>query len=66
MLTSLKTTSTDVFALRIASPSRTYVSDGTWYVTSSFKWQGPTQVEGGSMMLRVDVRGGQFVKVVLP
>jgi hypothetical protein len=42
------------------------VPDGIWYVTSSVKWQGPAQVEGGSMMQRVDVRGGRFVKVVLP
>jgi hypothetical protein len=42
------------------------VPDGIWYVTSSVKWQGPAQVEGGSMMQRVDVRGGRFVKVILP
>lgn len=42
------------------------VPDGIWYVTSSVKWQGPAQVEGGSMMQRVDVRGGRFVKVALP
>ena len=42
------------------------VPDGIWYLTSRVKWQGPAQVEGGSMMQRVDVRGGQFVKVVLP
>jgi hypothetical protein len=41
------------------------VPDGIWYVTSSVKWQGPAQVEGGSMMQRVDVRGGRFVKVML-
>ena len=40
--------------------------DGIWYVTTSIKWQGPSQVEGGSMMQRVDVRGGRLVKVVLP
>jgi hypothetical protein len=42
------------------------VPDGIWYVTTSVKWQGPAQVEGGSMMQRVDVRGGRFVKVMLP
>ena len=42
------------------------VPDGVWYVTSSVKWQGASQVEGGSMMQRVDVRGGRLVKVSLP
>ena len=42
------------------------VPDGVWYVTSSVKWQGASQVEGGSVMKRVDVSGGRFVKVVLP
>jgi len=42
------------------------VPDGVWYVTTSVKWDGPSQVEGGSMMQRVDVRGGRLVKVVLP
>ena len=42
------------------------VPDGIWYVTTSIKWQGPAQVEGGSMMQRVDVRGSRLVKVVLP
>jgi hypothetical protein len=42
------------------------VPDGAWYVTSSVKWQGASQVEGGSMMERVDVRGGRLVKVSLP
>jgi hypothetical protein len=42
------------------------VPDGVWYVTSSVKWQGAAQVEGGSMMRRVDLRGGRFVKVALP
>ena len=41
------------------------VPDGVWYVTSSVKW-GPTQMEGGSMMQRLDVRGGRLVKVTLP
>ena len=45
------------------------VPDGAWYVTSSVKWQrdeaGASQVEGGSLMQRVDVRGGRLVKVVL-
>ena len=42
------------------------VPDGVWYVTSSVKWQGASQVEGGSMMQRIDVRGGKLVKVTLP
>jgi len=42
------------------------VPDGVWYVTSSVKWQGASQVEGGSMMQRVEVRGGRQVKVSLP
>ena len=42
------------------------VPDGVWYVTTSVKWQGASQVEGSSMMQRVDVRGGRLVKVVLP
>jgi hypothetical protein len=39
--------------------------DGVWYVTSSVKWQGAAQMEGGSMMQRVDARGGRLVKAVL-
>jgi hypothetical protein len=42
------------------------VPDGVWYVTSSVKWQGASQVEGGSMMQRVDLRGGRQVRVSLP
>ena len=42
------------------------VPDGVWYVTTSVKWQGASQVEGSSMMQRVDVRGGRLVKVMLP
>ena len=57
------------------------VPDGVWYVTTSIKWQAVTivpvaaaaggqahsgEIEGGSMMQRVDVRGGRLVKVVLP
>ena len=42
------------------------VPDGVWYVTTTVKWQGAAQVEGGSMMQRVDVRGGRLVKVSLP
>jgi hypothetical protein len=42
------------------------VPDGVWYVTSSVKWQGNSQVEGGSMMQRIDLRGGRPVKVTLP
>jgi hypothetical protein len=46
--------------------SFTRVPDGIWYVTTSVKWQGASQAEGGSMMQRVDVRGGRLVKVSLP
>ena len=43
------------------------VPDGVWYVTTSVKWDGPgDRAEGGSMMKRVDVRGGKLVKVTLP
>jgi hypothetical protein len=42
------------------------VPDGVWYVTTSVKWQGASQIEGGSMMERVDLRGGRQVKVSLP
>lgn len=43
------------------------VPDGVWYVTTSVKWDGPNNsAEGGSMMKRVDVRGGKLVKVTLP
>jgi hypothetical protein len=42
------------------------VPDGVWYATTSVKWQGASQVEGGSMMQRVDVRGGRLVKVTMP
>jgi hypothetical protein len=44
------------------------VPDGIWYATTSVKW-GDSQgggAEGGSMMQRVDVRGGKLVKVTLP
>ena len=42
------------------------VPDGVWYVTSSVKWQGTSQIEGGSMMQRVDLRGGRQMRVSLP
>lgn len=42
------------------------VPDGVWYVTSSVKWQGPSRVEGGSMMRRVELRGGRQMRVSLP
>lgn len=42
------------------------VPDGVWYATTSVKWQGASQVEGSSMMQRVDVQGGRLVKVMLP
>jgi len=45
------------------------VPDGTWYVITSVIWKAnpnsPLQ-EGGYMMQRVEVRGGQTVKVSLP
>lgn len=58
---SLRTTHCDV----AGSFSFAHVPDGVWYVTSSVKWQDAAQVEGGSLMQRVDVRGGKLVKVVL-
>jgi hypothetical protein len=39
------------------------VPDGIWYATTSVKWG---EGEGGSMMRRVEVRGGRLVKVTLP
>lgn len=42
------------------------VPDGVWYATTTVKWENGTQVQGGSMMQRVDVRGGRLVKVSLP
>ncbi len=42
------------------------VPDGVWYVTSSVKWQGASQLEGGSMMQRVELRGGRQARVSLP
>jgi len=42
------------------------VPDGVWYATSSVKWQGASQIEGGSMMRRVDLRGGRQMRVTLP
>lgn len=42
------------------------VPDGVWYATTSVKWEGASQVEGSSMMRRVDVQGGRLVKIVLP
>src|SRR5437899_12238656 len=60
-VSSLRTTRCD------ASGSFSFprVPDGVWYVTSSVKWQGAAQMEGGSTMQRVDVRGGRLAKVVL-
>jgi hypothetical protein len=46
--------------------SFTRVPDGVWYVTSSVKWQSGAQAEGGSMMRRVELRGGRQLKVALP
>lgn len=43
------------------------VPDGVWYVTTAVKWDGAgDRAQGGSMMKRVDVRGGKLVKVTLP
>ena len=42
------------------------VPDGVWYVTANVKWEGPAQVEGSSMMRRIDVQGGRLAKVTLP
>ncbi|MBI3198993.1 MAG: hypothetical protein HYZ40_16090 [Rhodospirillales bacterium] len=44
------------------------VPDGVWYVTTSVKWGDPqgAKAGGGSMMQRLDVRGGRMVKVALP
>lgn len=62
-VSSLRTTKCDA----AGSFSFPRVPDGVWYVTTSVKWQGPAQqVEGGSMMQRLDVRGGRLVKVTLP
>ena len=60
-VSTLRTTKCDV----AGSFSFPRVPDGIWYVTSSVKWQGDSQTEGGSLMQRVDVRGGQVAKVVL-
>jgi len=61
-VSSLRTTRCDAQG----SFSFAQVPDGIWYATTSIKWQGASQVEGGSVMRRVDVRGGRLVKVVLP
>mgnify|MGYP000266974354 CR=1 FL=1 len=61
-VSSLRTTRCDAQG----SFSFAQVPDGIWYATTSIKWQGTSQVEGGSVMRRVDVRGGRLVKVVLP
>jgi len=61
-VSTLRTTRCDVSG----SFSFPRVPDGVWYVTSSVKWQGASQVEGGSVMQRVDLRGGRLVKVTLP
>jgi hypothetical protein len=45
------------------------VPDGVWYVTTSVTWKSdPTSPlnEGGSMMQRVELRGGQTTRVTLP
>src|SRR3954463_14743571 len=60
-VSTLRTTRCDV----AGSFSFPRVPDGVWYVTTSVKWQDASQVEGGSLMQRVDVRGGRLVKVVL-
>ena len=61
-VSSLRTTRCD----SSGSFSFTQVPDGVWYVTSSVKWQAGPQAEGGSMMQRVELRGGRQVKVTLP
>ena len=61
-VSSLRTTRCD----SSGSFSFTQVPDGVWYVTSSVKWQGASQVEGGSMMQRVELRDGRQAKVTLP
>jgi hypothetical protein len=61
-VSTLRTTRCDASG----SFSFTRAADGVWYLTSSVKWQGASQIEGGSMMQRVDVRGGRLVKVSLP
>ena len=60
-VSTLRTTRCDV----AGSFSFPRVPDGVWYVTTSVKWDGASQVEGGSMMQRVDVSGGRVVKVAL-
>jgi hypothetical protein len=60
-VSTMRTTRCDV----AGSFSFPRVPDGIWYVTSSVKWEGASQVEGGSVMQRVDVRGGKLVKVAL-
>lgn len=45
------------------------IPDGTWYIATSVVWKAnPSSplFEGGFMMQRVEVRGGQTVKVTLP
>jgi hypothetical protein len=42
------------------------VPDGVWYVTTSVKWQGNGQVEGSSMMQRVDVQGSRLSRSCSP
>ncbi|HEX5008151.1 MAG TPA: hypothetical protein VFV70_13625 [Hyphomonadaceae bacterium] len=61
-VSTLRTTRCDASG-RFSFPN---VPDGVWYVTSSVKWQGASQVEGGSIMERIDVRGARLVKVTLP
>src|SRR6266550_577539 len=51
-VSSLRTTRCDA----MGSFSFPRVPDGVWYVTSSVKWQDASQVEGGSVMQRVDLR----------
>lgn len=44
------------------------VPDGVWYVATAIVWQVPPNPtpQGGEMMERVQLRGGQSVKVVMP
>src|SRR6195256_604000 len=61
-VSTLRTTRCDVSG----SFSFPRVPDGVWYVTSSVKWQGASQVEGGSMMPRGALGGGRRGEVMLP
>jgi hypothetical protein len=45
------------------------IPDGVWYATTSVEWKADPRSpfhEGGSMMQRVELRGGQTARVTLP